>query len=103
MQASGWLAHLADYEVASLFAQFSRPVFRLPEESRSDTVCKLAPVQPLAVQPLSRRARGLGYDPAAFRLQDGGDCFLKHFPGAGLRVEINIADFDEKQDATRWS
>jgi hypothetical protein len=97
----GWLAHLADYEVPSLFSQFTRPVFRLPEGSRTATACPLTLNQPLAVQPLSRRARGLGYDPAAFRLQDGGDCFLKHFPGAGLHAEINITDFDEKQNATR--
>jgi hypothetical protein len=99
--AAGWLAHLADYEVPSLFSQFTRPVFRLPEESRSARVYPLALDQPLAVQPLSRRARGLGYDPAAFRLQDGGGLFLKYFPGAGLRVEINIADFDEEQNAKR--
>jgi hypothetical protein len=53
------------------------------------------------VQALGRRARGLGYDPAAFRLEDGGGCFLRHFPAANLRAEIEAAEFDRDESAVR--
>ena len=80
-----WAVHMADFDIDPLLPQFARSVFRLPKESRSATKWPLPLTQPLAVPPLTRQARGLGYDPAAFRLQDGGDHFIKHFPAAGLR------------------
>lgn len=99
--AARWVVHMDDFEVDPLLPQFARSVFRLPKESRSATEWPLRLDQPQAVQPLTRRARGLGYDPVAFRLQDGGDHFIKHFPAASLRAEIKIADFDNKEQATR--
>ena len=96
-----WAVHMADFDIDPLLPQFARSVFRLPKESRSATKWPLPLTQPLAVPPLTRQARGLGYDPAAFRLQDGGDHFIKHFPAAGLRAEIKIGDFDAKEHATR--
>ncbi len=99
--AAGWVVHMLDFEVDPLLPQFARPVFRLPTESRSATEWPLPLTQPLAAPPLTRRARGLGYDPAAFRLQDGGDHFIKHFPAASLRAEIKIGDFDAEEHATR--
>ena len=80
-----WAVHMADFDIDPLLPQFARPVFRLPKESRSATEWPLPLAQPQAVPPLTRRARGLGYNPAAFRLQDGGDHFIKHFPAASLR------------------
>ena len=111
-QLDGWLAHLADYEVASLFTQFTRPVFRLPEESRSDTVCRLALVherpvfghdlpgaieqltsvamqaQPASFQQQQRRPIGAAALAVCLRLgelleQAAGRCFLKACPGRG--------------------
>jgi Domain of unknown function (DUF4132) len=96
-----WAVHIADFGIDPLLPQLARSVFRLPKESRSATEWPLPLAQPQAVPPLTRRARGLGYDPAAFRLQDGGDHFIKHFPAAGLRAEIRITDFDDKENATR--
>lgn len=96
-----WAVHIADFEIDPLLPQFSRPVFRLPKESRSVTEWPLPLAQPQPTAPLTRRARGLGYDPAAFRLQDGGDQFIKHFPAANLHAEIRIADFDRDEHATR--
>jgi len=98
---AGWAVHMADFEIEPLLPQFARTVFRLPQESRTATVWPLPLAQPQAVPPLTRRARGLGYDPAAFRLQDGGDQFIKHFPAASLRAEIQIADLDAREQATR--
>ena len=82
--AARWVVHFADFDVDPLLPQFARSPFRLPKESRSATEWPLPLAQPLAAAPLTRRARGLGYDPAAFRLEDGGDNFIKHFPAAGL-------------------
>ena len=96
-----WAVHMADFEIDPLLPQLARPPFRLPKESRSATKWPLPLARPQPVQPLTRRARGLGYDPAAFRVEDGGDHFIKHFPAASLRAEIQIAEFDDKENATR--
>jgi len=95
-----WAVHMADFDIDPLVPQFARSVFRLPKESRNATEWPLPLGQPQAVPPLTRRARGLGYDPAAFRIEDGGDHFIKHFPATSLRAEIKITDFDEKENAT---
>jgi len=94
-----WAVHLADFVIDPLLPQFARRVFRLPKETRSATELPLRLERPAQIQPLTRRARGLGYDPVAFRLEDGGDRLIKHFPGAELEAVIRIVDFEGEQDA----
>jgi hypothetical protein len=99
--AARWQVHLADFEIEPLIPEFLRRGFRVPKDSREAKSWPLPLEKPLAVPGLTRQARGLGYDPAAFRVEDGGGCFIKHFPSANLRAEIEATDFDNKDNATR--
>ncbi|QEH32651.1 hypothetical protein OJF2_11300 [Aquisphaera giovannonii] len=90
-----WAAHLSDYEVAPLLPQAFGPASRLPEPLRRKTAWPFRAETPVALAIFGRRARGLGYDPGAFRLEDGGDRFLRHFPSASLCAAIELDDLDE--------
>ena len=89
-----------DFDIEPLLSQLGHRPFRLPKEMRSASSIPLPLDPPLAVKPLTNRARGLGYDPAAFRLEDGGDSFVRHFPGQSLQAEIRITDLDADEKAT---
>ncbi|MHC5542666.1 DUF4132 domain-containing protein, partial [Singulisphaera rosea] len=92
-----WREHLADYEVEPPFGQFGA-AFRLPEVQRGETSISATLSHPLTLQILSRQAKGLGYDAKAYRFEDGGDEFLKHFPGAGLQARITVEEADGEYD-----
>lgn len=92
-----WREHLADYEVEPPFGQFGA-AFRLPEAQRGGTSLSATLAQPLNPQILARQAKGLGFDAQAFRFEDGGDEFLKHFPGAGLQAKITVEEAAGEHD-----
>jgi hypothetical protein len=94
--ARRWSEHLADYEVEPLFHQLGGPTFHLADDQRHQTELRAVVAQPLKPQALLGQARARGYDPAAYRWQDGGNCFLKHFPGAELQAVVKVGDHDHE-------
>lgn len=86
-----WAQHLADYEVAQLFAQFAREPYELPEGQRRETAVKDFEGHLLEAFKLRGLATKFGYTRGA--PQDGGWYYeyLKSFPGLGLEVHLGFS------------
>jgi hypothetical protein len=89
--ASAWVTHLADYEVAPLFAQFGKGVFTLPDGQVGETAVSEFEGTMIESFTLRNHASALGYhrgevgDAAVFTTYE------KHYSTLGLAAVINFS------------
>lgn len=85
-----WLGHLTDYEVSTLFQQFGKGVFSLPDERRGETMISDFQGHILEAFALRGRAMKLGYQRGT--AMDAGWFFEYHkrFPTLALQASIEF-------------
>jgi uncharacterized protein DUF4132/HEAT repeat protein len=90
-EAALWQKHLADYEVASLFEQFGKPIYQLPPETKDQTEVRDFLGHLIEAFKLRGRATKLGY--VRGEAQDGGWFYRYHkqFPTLGIEAQIEFS------------
>ena len=89
--SQAWAAHLADYSISPLFAQFGRAAYDLPEAKCRETAVKDFEGHMLQAFKLRGLATKFGYTRG--QAEDGGWFYeyLKSFPGLGLEVHLGFS------------
>lgn len=89
--ASAWAAHLADYSVAPLFAQFGRASYALPEDKRKETA--ISDFEGHMVEAFKLRSLATRFGYTRGQTEDGGWFYeyRKSFPGMGLRIALSFS------------
>jgi hypothetical protein len=107
-EVAGWLAHLADYEVAALFPQLGKGVYALPEALRHAAGIDDFKGHAIKAFALRTRAQKLGYARGA--TQDGGWFYSydRRFAALGLTAHVeftgnSLPEADRETVLTRLS
>jgi hypothetical protein len=90
-QSALWRSHLADYEIAPLFEQFGKPVFRLAEEAKQLSEMRDFVGYIVETFKLRGRANKLGYVRSGS--EDGGwfYCYHRQLPTLGIEAVIEFS------------
>ena len=90
-QQQDWLRHYQDYEVKSLFDQFTRPLYTLPEKMKEETELNDFLGHLLEAFKLRGKVNNFGYTRGV--AEDGGwfYCYEKCFPGLKIDAVLEFS------------